>query len=58
MGPGEVDNHECKATTSALVCHFCKKEFCIGMHARNVTVHSQWGIKLTNIQKYTTVKER
>ena len=26
-GPGEVDNHECKATTSALVCHFCKKEF-------------------------------
>ena len=27
MGPGEVDNHECKATTSALVCHFCKKEF-------------------------------
>ena len=28
MGPGEVDNHECKATTSALVCHFCKKEFC------------------------------
>ena len=29
MGPGEVDNHECKATTSALVCHFCKKEFCM-----------------------------
>ena len=111
MGPGEVDNHECKATTSAPVCHFCKKEFhmaqtckchieevclvnpwshgkeislqmwymwglffrqkqvvsthwcipqngVISIHVRNVTVHSKQGIKLTNIQKYTTVKER